>query len=305
MALMGQQIGQRTERITASDLIARSRARAALVPDLFVEAGRVANTVIGGWHGRRKRGIGENFWQFRPFGEGENVAAIDWRRSARDEDVYVRDREWEAVHTVWLWAAASPSMQFASKGATPSKQERALVIALAAIEILARSGERIGYLGAGAPLTHRHAAERIAAKLTRFDQTDTWPATAEIKTHADLVLVSDFLDPIEQTISRMEELSARRIRGHLVQIVDPAEETFPYSGRTDFIDPERGVKITLGRAQGVAEDYQRLFNARRQTLREAATKRGWSFITHHTDKPASEALVGLHMRLSEPSAGAN
>ena len=107
---MPNQIGNLAPRYTGADILARSRARAALIPDLLVEAGRVANNVFSGWHGRRKRGIGENFWQFRHYVHGETMAAIDWRRSARDDQLYVRDREWQAAHTIWLWVDESPSM---------------------------------------------------------------------------------------------------------------------------------------------------------------------------------------------------
>ncbi|MEC9343798.1 MAG: DUF58 domain-containing protein, partial [Pseudomonadota bacterium] len=111
--------------------MARARARASLMPDLLVEAHRVANNVFAGWHGRRKRGVGEDFWQFRHYVTGENMAAIDWRRSARDDSLYVRDREWQATHMVWLWADESPSMLFKSETALVAKQSRALVLAFA------------------------------------------------------------------------------------------------------------------------------------------------------------------------------
>ncbi|MEO0495935.1 MAG: DUF58 domain-containing protein [Pseudomonadota bacterium] len=297
-------VGAATQPAGAQQLIGRSRARAALVPDLLVEARRVANTVISGWHGRRKRGIGENFWQFRPFTEGENPARIDWRRSARDENLYLRDREWEAVHTVWLWADASASMRYRSTGAQTSKQERALVLALAVAEVLARSGERIGYVGAGAPITHRQAAERLAEKLTRLTGFDRqWPDVSSLKPHSDIVIASDFLGPLDEILEQIDGLASRRIRGHLLHIIDPAEETFPYSGRTDFIDPERGVRLTAGRAESMADEYRSHFTARQGELQRAATKRGWSYIIHHTHKPASQALVALHLRMSDAALG--
>jgi uncharacterized protein (DUF58 family) len=59
-------IGEVQAPAATRDALARGRLRASLVPDLLVEARRIVNTVIAGWHGRRKRGIGENFWQFRP-----------------------------------------------------------------------------------------------------------------------------------------------------------------------------------------------------------------------------------------------
>jgi uncharacterized protein (DUF58 family) len=108
-------VGQLTQPTARLDALARARQRAALLPDCLAEARRiVANTVIAGWHGRRKRGIGETFWQFRPYVDGESLSRIDWRRSARDDNLYVRDREWEAAHTIWLWADRSPSMLFKS-----------------------------------------------------------------------------------------------------------------------------------------------------------------------------------------------
>src|SRR6478735_6804996 len=158
-------IGQRVARTPAGEVLSRAQQRAMLVPDCLVEARRIANTVISGWHGRRKRGIGENFWQFRPYSDGESMSRIDWRRSARDDHTYVRDREWEAAHTIWLWADLSPSMMYKSKLGTVSKESRALVVMLALAEILARSGERIGCPGVMEPVSARNAAERLAAVL--------------------------------------------------------------------------------------------------------------------------------------------
>src|SRR5690606_18316727 len=121
-------IGEAARSITAREALAGARGAAAQLPDLLVEARRSANTVTAGWHGRRNRGVGENFWQFRNYVEGESLSRIDWRRSARDDHVYVRDREWEAAHTVWLWADSSASMLYQSKAAPVSKQARALVL---------------------------------------------------------------------------------------------------------------------------------------------------------------------------------
>src|SRR5690348_18272258 len=102
---------------------------AAAMPRLVLEARRVASTVIHGLHGRRRAGSGENFWQFRRFVSGEEARRIDWRRSARDDNLYVREREWEAAHTIWLWPDRSPSMAFSSRLARESKLDRTLTIA--------------------------------------------------------------------------------------------------------------------------------------------------------------------------------
>lgn len=291
-------IGQIVEQTPAGDALTRARQRASLVPDCMVEARRIANTVIAGWHGRRKRGIGENFWQFRPYAEGESFARIDWRRSARDDHTYIRDREWEAAHTVWLWADLSPSMMYKSTLAPVSKESRALVLMLALAEILARSGERIGCPGVMEPASARNAAERLATAIIHTPLSGGLPDTAMIRGPSDIVLIGDFLDDANAIMEKIAPLARRGLRGHVVEIADPAEESFPYTGRTEFTDPETGQKLVSGRAEGLRDDYRRAYLARRENLGEQLRRLGWSFVHHSTDRLASEALVAVHMYLS-------
>ena len=291
-------IGQIVNPTSGSDALSRARHRAALVPDCLVEARRIANTVISGWHGRRKRGIGENFWQFRPYSDGESLSRIDWRRSARDDHTYIRDHEWEAAHTIWLWADLSPSMMYKSTLGHVSKESRALVILLALAEILARSGERIGCPGIMEPVSARNAAERLATAFMHAPLSGGLPQTAMIRGWSDIVLIGDFLDDADSIMASIGPLARRGLRGHVVEIADPAEETFPYSGRTEFTDPETGEKLVSGRAETIRDDYQRAYLARRDSLGESLRHLGWTFVSHRTDHLASEALVAIHTYLS-------
>jgi uncharacterized protein (DUF58 family) len=295
-------IGEATGRAASSDALVRARQRAALMPDLLVDARRVVNTVIAGWHGRRKRGIGENFWQFRPYVEGEALSRIDWRRSARDDHTYVRDREWEAAHTVWLWADPSPSMLYKSVGAGVSKESRALVLVLALAELLSRSGERIAWPGLTDPVSTRNGAERIASLLVQTPELPARPGLDPIKRHSDIVIASDFLDPIDETLAWLGPLADRGVRAHLIEIADPAEESFPYSGRTEFRDPETGERLTAGRAESLGEEYRRIYTARRHELASWSKRRGWSYTVNHTDRLASDALVRVHAAMTSQPA---
>jgi uncharacterized protein (DUF58 family) len=291
-------IGEATVPVATRDALARARMRAALVPDLLIDARRIVNTVIAGWHGRKKRGIGENFWQFRPYVDGEATSRIDWRRSARDDHIYVRDREWEAAHTVWLWADPSPSMLYKSRGATVSKESRALVLILALAELLSRSGERIAWPGLTDPFTARNGAERLASHLDHAGELSARPDLSPIRRNSDIVLAGDFLDPVEETMQWLDVLSRRGVRAHLIEIADPAEETFPYSGRTEFRDPESGQKLIAGRAETFSADYRNAYLARRAELASWCKRLGWSYTVNHTDRLASEALVKVHFSMT-------
>lgn len=291
-------IGKATSPVALQDALVRARTRAALVPELLIEARRVINTVIAGWHGRRRRGIGEDFWQFRPYVEGEATARIDWRRSARDDNhIYIRDREWEAAHTVWLWADRSPSMLYQSTLADVSKESRALVLVLALAELLSRSGERIAWPNLADPFAARNGAERLAQYISHATPQNAKPDLSSIRHYSDIILVSDFLD-VGETMRWLDPLTRIGVRAHLIEVSDPAEETFPYSGRTEFVDPATGAKLTAGRAEHLGEDYRQLYRARREELMGWCSKLGWSYTVNHTDRLASEALVQVHTALS-------
>ena len=291
-------IGAQVTRADTGDALARARQRAALLPDLLVEARRILNTVNTGWHGRRKSGVGETFWQFRPYAQGEAVSRIDWRRSARDDRTYIRDQEWEAAHTVWLWADPSPSMLYKSEQAHVSKESRALVLVLALDELLSRSGERIGFPGVADPISARNGAERLATLLAHTTNLPAKPDLSRVRRFSDVVLVSDFLEPVEDTLALLQQLVQAGARAHLIEVYDPAEEDFPYKRRTEFVDPETGASLTFGRAEDYADDYRRLFYARRDVLSDFCRRIGWSYTTNRTDRLASDALVSVHMNMT-------
>lgn len=270
------------------------------LPGLLVEARRVATTVLAGWHGRRRAGPGETFWQFRPFVAGEASGRIDWRRSARDEHLYVREREWEAAHTIWLSADLSTSMNFRSPLAAASKRDRALVLLLALGEMLASAGERIGLLGLSEPVLSRNAAERLAETLAVLGGPQPGlPDSRRLTRFADLVLIGDFLDPLDEIEAKFAEFAHRGATVHLVEIRDPVEETFPFAGRTEFFDAESGTIQIVGRAEQIATDYRRHLLARREHLAATCRRLGWSYLTHRTDQPATQPLLALHARLSD------
>src|SRR3712207_4722139 len=203
--------------------VRQARTLSARLPELLVAARRVAASVMFGVHGRRRTGPGETFWQFRPYVMGESAKLIDWRRSARDHHLYVREREWEAAQTVWLWADLSPSMRFRSKLSETPKVERAVVLMLALAEMLGRGGERVGLPGLIAPRIGRDAADRFAAALMQAEPEAEWPAMDRVGRYAEVVVLSDCLSDLDTMRERLRSLAGRAARLHLLQILDPAE----------------------------------------------------------------------------------
>ena len=281
-----------------------ARSLAATMPRLILESRRVAATIIHGLHGRRRAGSGENFWQFRRFVSGEPAARVDWRRSARDDHLYVREQEWEAAHTVWIWPDRSPSMAFASPMVWESKLDRTLVVSFALAEVLVEGGERIGIPGIMRPTASRTVIEKMAQAIIHDPQPRaSLPPSFSPSPLAEVVVLSDLWSPIAEVHATIAQLSASGAHGHVVQIVDPAEETFPYSGRIEFFEPEGAGAITAGRAETWRADYETRIERHRAEIRAETDRLGWSFGIHRTDHPATELLLWLHSSMGAGPRG--
>lgn len=256
-----------------------------------------------GVHGRRRAGTGENFWQFRPFTFGEAAQRIDWRRSARDDRLYVREREWEAAHTIFLWMDLSPSMAFMSSLARQSKADRALVLGLATADLLVRGGERVGLLGMTRAIAARNIVERLAEGLVIADRQmpqsghPDFPADEPLAQRTQVIFISDFLVAPDELARRLRRIASNGARGHLVMIADPVEETFPFEGHTEFLDVDSGALFRAGRAEAYRADYIARLAQHRERVRSAAAEAGFSFALHRTDAPTATALLALRGRL--------
>jgi len=295
----------RLTRQGAPHLVADAVSLAARLPDLVVAARRVAMTAMHGLHGRRRAGPGENFWQYRRYSSGENAAAIDWRRSGRDDHLYVREQEWESAHTIWLWADRSASMAVRSDLAAVSKRDRAIILMLALAETLVRAGERVGLLGLTRPMASHYVVDRFAEALMVAERTiaHSQPPAEPVARFSEVVLFSDALEPAADIIERLRLISSAGARIQLVQVLDPVEESFPFDGRTEFIDPESGAHFTAGRAESFRRDYQAALKNHCDELQAFLSHNGHRLLRHHTDRPANEPLLALDSYLRERRTG--
>ncbi|MCE9649497.1 MAG: DUF58 domain-containing protein [Parvibaculum sp.] len=291
---------------TAAGLREQADTLAEALPPLVAEAERIANTVAQGVHGRRRTGMGESFWQFRRFREGDTAASVDWRHSARSRHLFVRETEAEAAESVWIWRDGSPSMDYASELALSTKKDRATVLALALTSLLIQGGESVAALGSGLPPSGGRAAHRrIAHSLLDAPDTnatatglESLPPPQHLPRYAQIVLISDFLSPVEDIVARIKGYASDGIRGHLIQVLDPAEEDLPFTGRTEFEGVEENLRLMIGRAEGLRKAYHARLALHRDRIMEAAQRINFTFATHRTDRAPHTALLALYGALS-------
>lgn len=282
----------------ANDARQRAEVVASTLPPLLVEADRVASTVAQGVHGRRRVGQGETFWQFRRYRVGDPASRIDWRRSARSHRTYVRETEWEAAQSVWLWRDASPSMRYRSSPRLPTKMERASLLLLSTASLLMTGGEHVGLLGHDrVARSGRSTLAEMTVNLARDlggGDDESLPRVERLPRHAQIILIGDFLTPFDETEGLVKRFAAGGIAGHLLQVLDPAEEELPFSGRTRFEGLEREGAMTVGKAEGLRNDYQNRLAALRDSLANLARLTGWTLTMHRTDHPPQQGLLPLY-----------
>lgn len=294
------------ENRATSDSPTRTRGEllAARFPPLLVTADRVASTVAQGVHGRRRVGQGETFWQYRRFEFGDSPQQIDWRRSARSDQLYVRQTEWEAAQSVWLWPDLTASMRYSSNRNIPGKHERAAVLTLALASLLTRGGERIALLDKPEPpSTGRAVLDRIAMSVLRDmsrdpDQTEL-PVPPPLPRYSTVVLISDFLVEEDKLMDFLGRLAARGVRGHLLQVLDPSEATLPFRGRTQFRGLESEGDLLVGRVEALRDDYLERLESLQSSLRTFARRASWTYASHLTDSPPEPAMLSLFTNMTE------
>lgn len=266
-------------------------ALAGDLPGVLLDAKRLAASAPG-VHGRRRAGQGEAFWQYRDHRPEDGARLVDWRRSARGDRYYVREREREAAQTAWFCIDDEPGFAWTSDATRPTKRYRAQTLALALAILLNRGGERIGVMG-HPPRAGARAVDRLALDLAAGGGAGFAP------TNASVLCFSDFYGPLDEWRDRLKSFGAVGARGALVMIADPAEEDFPFRGRTLFQTPGRPAEVLLGRAENAHAEYRERLEAQRRAVRALGAEFGFPALLHRTDHSAAPTLAMLIALVSE------
>lgn len=286
--------------IKAADLRSTAEDLAGPLPPLLAAADHLASSVQLGDHGRRRAGTGDEFWQYRPAQPGDEARMVDWRRSARSDVHFVREKEWQAAQSIVIWADPGQSMRFASTPNLPTKFLSARTLALAIAVLLIRGGERVGLADLSLPpRSGELQLMRLAAALSDESEDADYaePVVRGLPAHAQAVFVSDFLGDLSPVERAMTKAADRGVEGVLLQVLDPQEEAFPFDGRTIFDSVAGTLSHETRRARDLRDRYLERLAQRKDALTNLARLTGWQFSTHHTDQSATAALLWMYQAL--------
>jgi len=252
-----------------------------------------------GEHGRRRAGLGDDFWQYRPAQMGDSRRMIDHRRSARGDQQFVREREWQIAQSVMLWVDQGASMRFSSDQNLPQKVDRARLLTLAIAILLVRGGERVGLTGTTLPPRRGNAQILRLAEAFSQDAPDDYaaPEHRAMIPHARAMFISDFMGDMSEVTLALTKAADRGVRGVVYQVLDPSEESFPFRGRTIFESVGGTLAHETLKAGELRDRYLDRLAARRDKLRALCRATGWHLGLHHTSDSAQSALLWLYRAL--------
>lgn len=263
-----------------------------------------AENLTFGAHGRHKTGPGDSFYQYRHYMPGESAHRIDWRASARSEHIYVRETEWEAAQKVFFWVDSSPSMHWRSAKSLPTKSERAQVLALALGALLLQGHEMVATLDGGLPPSRDPSSLLSLYKGLNTPQSrGSIPPLGHIPRRAHVVAVGDFILQAEDTCKWLSSLSHQGTPALLVDVSDPAEETFPYKDPTLFKGLEGEEDEAVGNPHGLRQQYLQKRARHRKILTDTASRCGAHYISHITNTAPEKTLQTLYRLLNLKAGG--
>jgi uncharacterized protein (DUF58 family) len=138
----------------------------------------------------------------------------------------------------------------------------------------------------------RHGRAQIAQILAEMGQSVDDYGLASTPNHTGrAVYVSDFLGPIAPLQTALTEAAARGVRGCLIQILDPAEESFSFQGRIIFESMAGSLRHETASAADLRARYLDHLAQRKDALADLCRQLGWLYTVHSTDTPVTEALL--------------
>lgn len=250
---------------------------------------------------RQRAGHGEDFWQYRGQTPEDSAGAIDWRRSATGDDLYIREHELQSARLLEVWIDPGVGFDWTGSEARLTKADEARILACAIASRFCEAGDMAAVLGGRkGPATHARVVENL---LENFDQAISGPSLpVPRRDTASAVFISDFYGPVEPIQHWVRQTAAQGVGGILLQICDPIELSFPFSGRMKFRQPGSLIERIFGRTEGLKDDYLARFTARQKALATLAGSVGWQYETFETGTSRREPAYRLLQHLAMQGA---
>lgn len=254
------------------------RPEVAAIRDLEIAARALVAGLRHGRHVGPLLGAGPEIFGVRPYRQGDDAAQVDWKRSARGDRLYSRERVDTSQTQALVVVDVSRSMGAGHHAGQSSKLDVARLVAAGLVMLLVEQGDSVGVFASTAPAPawrrpaggahHGHVLLDVLASLEAVG--DVAPATAvalavaPLRRPSLLLVVSDAWDGA----GYLEALRRAAASGHDVvalTLVGPGDRALPDAGVVELEDAESGDVIAVD-TRALAAAYHEASTAHRRAL---------------------------------------
>ncbi len=273
----------------------------ARIKDLQLLARSVVEGMMIGLHRSPHAGASVEFAQYRPYTQGDDLRHVDWRLYGRTDRLHIKQFQEETNLRCTIVLDCSGSMEYGS--VEPRKFRYGQMLAACLAYLLNQQKDAVGLVGYRQaiqvylpPAVGARHLRRVLAELDGLASegaTDTAGTLGYlgnvVRPRGMVVLVSDLLHPLEETVEHLRSLRARRQDIMVLQISDPAERTFSFDRALTLVDAEDAREQYIV-PDAVREQY--LENRRRHfdQLRQECLAEEIDIEEFSTDQPLDHAL---------------
>lgn len=244
-------------------------------PKIFATISEIAEYLSFGTYGKRKKGNGDDFWQFRQLSLGESANKIDWRRTAKTNHVFVKEKEAQNPKRFQFWVDSRPAMHWTSDPKIAPKSVCAQTLAIGIFLSLRKIGQYPSFLG---QTSNPNSIDEILGLTNNLGKSAPAPNKA-----GEVLLMSDGLEAIEIWHNRFAQIKSRGGKPLLVIVQDPLEHSFEISGRVQFQSIDGlNQKILIDDCGSIKRQYLARYEDHFRALRELANKMEVALFFHVT-----------------------
>ena len=270
---------------------------------LELQARLIVEGYVSGLHKSPYHGFSIEFAEHREYVPGDDLRYVDWKVFGKSDRFYLKQYEEETNYACYILLDTSESMLYRSEQAAVSKLGYAQFVAAALAYLVLQQRDAVGlatfdhgvrqFVRAGSHPSHLKQLCHVMDVSPPQGETSLGPVLHDlaerIRKRGLVVVISDLFDDVTSLMLGLKHLRHRRHEVLVLQVIDPAEQDFPFVDPTLFKGLERPLE-QLAEPRSLRKAYQREFEGFLTELRRGCRELHMDYALLRTDQPLDIAL---------------
>jgi uncharacterized protein (DUF58 family) len=275
------------------------------IKGLELLARQVVEGFCSGQHRSPHKGYSVEFKEHRPYVQGDEIRAIDWKVFGKTDRIYIREFEEETNLKSTLIVDGSGSMGYSGQRGGQSKYQYAITLAASLGYLMIGQQDGVGLATFDTKIREflppRSRPSQLQAIFTGLQrrppggETDMGQVLGGLakKLHRRglLILISDCFADVATLLNSLSHFRHARHEVLVFQVLDPDEVDFPFSGRMRFRNLEQLDQQEDIDAISLRAAYRQSFDAHQKQLRDGCGRARIDHVAMTTDTPVAEGLA--------------